>query len=255
MRILVLTFLLAIALPFSAQAQDADRQYEVGYSDPAEGINRGIFTFNSAVDEYVFDPIISGYRFAVPKEGRQAITNFLRNLKTPVNLTNQLLQGDLNGAGVTLFRFVTNTLTGFGGFLDNAGREGWAYEREDLGQTLAVWGVGDGPYVVMPFFGTASLRDAVGYGLDSLLDPINHINDDGVRYAYNGTLFLEQKNQLFDVSNDLRANSLDPYSAMKSAVYQNRQAEIADRNTTNKKRTETISESNAFAIPDYDGDF
>lgn len=243
----------------SVQAEDFDNEelhYEqgyAGYADPLEGVNRGITKFNNAVDFVIIDPIILTYRTLVPEYGRNVVTNVLRNLGSPINFAHQVLQGDISGSGTTLFRFVVNSLAGFGGILDVASWEGIEYEVEDLGQTLATWGVPDGPYIVLPFFGPASLRDAIGYGVDAYLDPLNryalNTEEEALAYSYSGANYLDARNQLYSVQKDLKENSLDYYSALKSVVYQNRQALIDDRNS--RRNTSVF----AAQIPDYDDDF
>ena len=265
MKFLILTFLFIgsfLSMPVSAQ-DSADTQYDNGYYDPFEPMNRAFFQFNMGVDRFILAPVIRGYRFTLPKEGRLAIRNVFRNLRAPVDFTNNLLQGDLKGSGTILFRFVTNTLTGFGGLLDVAGYEGYEYKSEDFGQTLAKWGVTDGPYIVLPLLGPASMRDGIGYGVDGLFQPINHYarnTEEHYMWYYNGSSYFELSNQLYDVKRDIYKNSLDPYSSMKSIVYQNRQAQIADRNGRNRSKEysettsqkETVSSDFYFDIPDYE---
>lgn len=258
MKSLVLSFLLVLmAIPGMGYAATEDAIYEeghAGYNDPFESYNRGVLKFNNVMDTFVFDPITETYQFVVPQQGRKVVNNILRNLRSPLDLANQILQGDVAGGGTVLFRFVVNTFAGFGGILDVAQWEGIEYEGEDLGQTLATWGVGDGPYVVVPFFGPASLRDALSYGAESYADPVAryyfNIEEDHIAYKYNAVGFLDQKNGLYKAQKDLKKNSFDYYSTLKSAVYQNRQAAIADFGK------ETSKDDASFAyIPDDDSDF
>ncbi|MAY99816.1 MAG: vacJ like lipofamily protein [Micavibrio sp.] len=239
LKISLIALLLAFSAPAFAQedstASNDDSYYEEGYAgyyDPLEGVNRQILKFNNVMDKYVFYPLIDGYRFIVPSQGRKVISNFLRNLKSPVDLANQILQGDWDGMKNTAFRFTVNTFAGFGGTLDVAAWEGYEHESEDFGQTMAVWGIGDGPYLVIPFLGPASMRDGLGYGVDGLMNPINHYynNTDERHIAYKLTAasFFEMKNQLSDFEKSQKKNSFDYYSALRSVIYQNRQSEIAD---------------------------
>lgn len=110
-------------------------------NDPWEPYNRAVFSFNRGVDYVLLDPLTEGYRFIVPDAFRIAISNFLKNIKSPVYLANELLQGDWDGAALVTKRFVFNTFTGFGGILDTASWEGMTYEPEDFGQTMAVLGI------------------------------------------------------------------------------------------------------------------
>lgn len=216
-------------------------------SDPFEGTNRAIFSFNSAVDDAVIHPTIKGYRAVVPKPARNGFKNFLINLKSPVRFGNQVLQGDIKGAGNELVRTSINTLLGVGGVFDLAGYEGIEYESEDFGQTLAVWGIGHGPYLVVPFLGPSSLRDYVGYAVDSFADPLGlylrNIGEDGWFYGRLGADYLSLRNDLMDVLEDLEASSIDYYAATRSTYYQSRDALVKDQNG---------SLSSGPAIPDFD---
>jgi len=200
--------------------------------DPWEPYNRAIFSFNEGVDYVFLNPVTEAYRFVVPNAFRMAIANFLDNIKSPVYLANELLQGDFDGAALVTKRFVLNTLTGFGGILDTASWEGMDYTPEDFGQTMAVWGVESGPYVVLPFFGPSSVRDGFGLVGDMALDPINwyawnHDNTDVATIRFAATA-LTTKDQYLDLQRDLKANSLDYYAATRSVWLQRRQSLIND---------------------------
>jgi len=161
---LVIVLMAAVTLSACASTQNSTEFGEV--YDPIEPVNRQIFAFNDAVDEVALEPAAEVYRDTLPETIRTGIANILRNLRTPLIFGNQVLQGDMEGAGTALVRFVTNTLAGLGGFLDPAGENGFEFEEEDFGQTLAVWGVGEGPYMVLPLLGPSNLRDTVGFVVD-----------------------------------------------------------------------------------------
>ena len=202
-------------------------------SDPFEGTNRAVFAFNNAVDDAIIHPVVKGYRTVVPKPGRTGLRNFLRNLKSPVTFTNQVLQGDVKGAGDVAVRTTVNTLLGFGGLIDIAGHEGIEYEQEDFGQTLGVWGVGHGPYIVVPFLGPSSLRDYSGYFVDMLADPLrwylHNIDEEGWYYAKLGADYLDLRESLIDVLKDLESSSIDYYAAVRSTYAQRRDALVRDQ--------------------------
>ena len=160
-------FLSACASSNYDQASDPMQVYEI--SDPFESTNRAVFEFNHVINQAVIHPAVEGYRFVVPDPAREGVSNFLVHLKSPVRFANQLLQGDLEGAGNEALRTVVNTFVGVGGIFDVAGYEGYEY---DFGQTLAVWGVPHGPYLVVPLIGPSSARDYVGYAVDSFADPL-----------------------------------------------------------------------------------
>lgn len=221
---------------------------EMAISDPFEGTNRAIFSFNNALDHAVINPVVKGYRTVVPKPARSGLRNFLRNLKSPVLLANQVLQGDVDGAGNVLKRASINTLVGAGGLFDVAGAEGIPYEQEDFGQTLAVWGVGHGPYIVVPVLGPSSLRDYAGYFVDAYADPLRwylfNIDEEGWYYARMGAEYLDLRESLLDTLEDIERSSIDYYAAVRSIYYQRRQALVEDRASTPGDA--------AAAIPDYD---
>lgn len=213
--------------------------------DPLENHNRRIFAFNAAVDNAVIHPIVEGYRAVVPSPGRTGVRNFLRNIKSPVTFANQVLQGDLPGAKDVVLRAVINSLVGLGGLFDVAGSEGIEYEPEDFGQTLAVWGVGHGPYMVVPFLGPSSIRDYAGYAVDSFADPLrwylHNIDEEGIYYAKVGLEYLDLRESLIDVLEDLESSSIDYYAAVRATYYQRRDALIRDEDP-----------ESAPAFPSYD---
>jgi phospholipid-binding lipoprotein MlaA len=131
-------------------------------NDPLEGLNRGIFEFNRVVDGVLIKPAAQIYRGVLPQQAQDSVRSFLRNLRSPVILANDVLQGDMDRAGSTIGRFLVNTTLGIGGLFDVASELGMPFHDEDFGQTLAVWGVGEGPYLVLPLLGPSNPRDAVG---------------------------------------------------------------------------------------------
>lgn len=201
-------------------------------SDPFEGTNRVIMSMNEGIDKAVLEPVARGYRYVTPKPVRNSIRNFLRNLKSPVVMGNQLLQGDLEGFANASGRLFINTLLGVGGLFDVADMGGIPYEPEDFGQTLAVWGVGNGPYIVIPVLGPSTMRDGTGLLVDSFLDPVriymfNH-DLEWLHYTRVGVSIIDAREELLDLVDDLRANSFDYYAAVRSAYYQRRQALVRD---------------------------
>lgn len=135
-------------------------------SDPWEGYNRRMYNFNARFDRYVFTPAAEGYKRVLPAFLRSNVHNFMRNIREILNVGNALLQFRLRTAGRSTGRFLVNSTVGMAGLLDPATEMGLYYQREDFGQTLGVWGVGNGPYFVLPIFGPSTLRDASGLGVD-----------------------------------------------------------------------------------------
>jgi len=201
-------------------------------SDPWESRNRFVHNINTHADEIVLEPIAKGYRYAVPQVARSGVRNVLRNLKSPTNFANEVLQGDLDGAGHVFTRASINTLVGVGGLFDVAGHEGLTHTSEDFGQTLAVWGIDHGPYLVVPFYGPSSVRDFTGIVADAYADPLNRwlVNTDEMGWAYGrlGLTIIDTREALLDALNDLQKNSIDYYATLRSVYAQNRQALITD---------------------------
>lgn len=240
----------AASLFFVSCASSSQNSFEVSgiqVHDPFEDANRVVFEVNEGIDNAFINPLILGYREVVPEPGRDGVSNFLQNLKSPVHFANQLLQGDVDGAGTVVLRTVINTFVGLGGIFDVAGAEGIEHEPEDFGQTLAVWGVGHGPYLVVPILGPSSLRDYVGYAVDSFADPLrwylHNIDEEQIYYAKLGADYLDLRNSLIDVLQDLEASSIDYYAAVRSTYYQRREAMIRDEEPDSMIAPE---------IPDFD---
>ena len=204
------------------------------YYDPLEQQNRRVMAFNRAVDKTIIHPVIKSYRTVAPQPVRTGVRNFLRNLRSPLTFSNQLLQGDLPGARDAFLRAAINTSVGVGGLFDVAGHEGIEYEPEDFGQTLAVWGVDHGPYLVVPFIGPSSLRDYAGYFVDSFADPLRwylfNIDEEPLYYAKLGADYLDLRDSLMDTLSELERSSIDYYAAVRSTYYQHRAALVNDQN-------------------------
>jgi phospholipid-binding lipoprotein MlaA len=158
--------------------------------DPIEPFNRSMYNFNAGFDHYVFLPVVAGYEFITPDIAQTGVTNFFNNLAEVKYLVNNLLQGEMRDSGVTVSRFALNSTVGVLGVWDPATKMGLFVREEDFGQTLGKWGVHNGPYLVLPFFGPSTLRDtgglafdyAVNQGID-VLDLSDDANKDGTRIA------------------------------------------------------------------------
>lgn len=223
----------------------ADREAYYEANDPIEPFNRAVFSFNRGLDAVFFKPIAAIYRDTVPDALRDGIHNFLNNLKSPVILANNLLQGDLQGAKVTVSRFATNTVAGFGGFGDPAGDLGAKYRGEDFGQTLAVWGLGEGPYLMLPIFGPSNPRDASGMVVDSLIDPVTMWADNTDRNAIPiGRIIvrgLDERSRFIKTLDDLEKSSLDFYVTIRSLYRQLRADAIRNGASDDPIPTPSIS--------------
>ncbi len=199
----------------------------VAISDPLRPINRFMYNFNDATYLHVIKPVTKGYKKVAPKPARLGLRNFFNNLGAPIRFANCLLQGKGNAAWIEMQRFLVNTSAGFLGFGDPAlEKHGLYIVNEDLGQTLATYGVGDGIYLVLPFLGPTTLRDSVGRIGDTLLSPVTYVEPSE---AYLGISALRLTNTYSIRGNEyeaLKADAIEPYSAMKSAYIQYRTNQI-----------------------------
>lgn len=205
------------------------------FNDPYEPFNRAMLDFNLAIDKAVVRPITSVYLETVPDSLQDNVHNFLENLRSPVIFANDLFQGKLGRAGITLTRFIMNSTIGLLGFNDFATESGIEKHDEDFGQTLAAWDIDAGPYLVLPLFGPSSSRDAFGLVGDILLDPFTWLAPTEVRLVRTMATTIDKRSQKFDQINDLEENSLDFYSAVRSLYRQKRLNEIRDGSPTANK--------------------
>jgi phospholipid-binding lipoprotein MlaA len=200
-------------------------------NDPFEPLNRTTFAFNQKVDRYILKPAAKGYIHALPSKVRDGIRNFLKNLDEPLVFTNNVLQLKFKRAGTTAGRFVLNSTVGLLGTRDFAGRHGMRRQSGDFGQTLYVWHVGSGPYLVIPIFGPTTPRDGIGQGIDIWIDPLFWVTDhipyrgtiDTIRVVVTG---IDERARNLDVLDELQHESVDFYAAMRSLWRQNRQVEL-----------------------------
>ncbi len=146
-------------------------------NDPLEFVNRFTFAFNGALDTMVLQPAAATYRFLLPDPVQDGVRNAMRNIGAPVVFANDIFQGEWERAETTAMRFLINTTLGVAGIFDVAAEWGYEYHDEDFGQTLAVWGVGEGFYLVLPLLGPSTARDTVGLVVDSFIDPWPYLFD------------------------------------------------------------------------------
>ncbi len=233
----------------------ADREAYYETNDPVEPLNRTIFRFNQGLDSVLFKPLATIYREVLPKTLQDSIRNFLNNLRTPVILANNILQGDPEGARNTIARFTVNSIIGFGGFGDPAGDLGVKFRNEDFGQTLATWGVGEGAYLMLPLFGPSNPRDVVGLVVDTFADPINIWADNTDRNAVPITRTLvrgiDRRARNLKTIDELEKSSLDFYATIRSLYRQIRSDEIrnGDSDDTIPSPSISLDEDPAVAGP------
>jgi phospholipid-binding lipoprotein MlaA len=194
--------------------------------DPLEPLNRGIFGFNEVLYSWVADPVATAYQWVVPGPGRRAVRRFFSNLSEPVTLVNDLLQLEPVRAGSSGARFIINSTAGVAGFFDPATAWGIEGHVSDFGETLAVYRVGSGPYLVIPVMGPSTVRDAFGELVDGLMRPDTWLLTPGTRLvisASDGFTSYEIQRERLDA---LRDTSVDFYAALRSAYLMDRDARI-----------------------------
>jgi phospholipid-binding lipoprotein MlaA len=198
-------------------------------SDPLEGLNRAIFGLNDFLYTYLLSPIASGYDAVMPEAGQERIRNFFFNLGGPVRIANTALQGKWESSGRELERFLINSTFGMGGLYRVAEpRMKIVPPREDFGQTLGTWGVGEGVFIVWPLLGPSTLRDTAGRFGDYWLDPVNYIEDWEWETGLRVTDFVNSSPGLIRNFNDLKAAAVDPYAAFRDAYLKTRRKAVEE---------------------------
>ncbi len=215
--------LLLAAAPPAAAESDAD---------PLEPLNRAVFAVNQVIDGVLLDPAVDLYNFVMPAYGQRRVSDFFANLRAPVVFVNDLLQGERERAGIALGRFLVNTTLGFFGLFDIASELGLPPHEEDFGQTLAVWGVEEGPYLVLPLLGPSNPRDLVGLLVDGFVfDPAAYLAPTRLRIGRTAAEGMVRRVELDPFLDDLRTHSLDYYAALRSAYRQRRAAAVRNGRT------------------------
>ena len=199
-------------------------------NDPFEPMNRAIFDFNMALDKAIMKPIATAYRDYVNDGVRRSVHNFLSNLQSPLIFANDVLQGEANRAATIFTRTLVNTTIGIGGLFDVATDLNLPPHQEDLGQTFAVWGVPDGPFLMLPLFGPSNPRDAGGLAVEFVADPLGlYLANKGLAYvnlARSGMDAVDTRVEFLDQLDAIERTSLDFYSTMRSISRQFRQDQI-----------------------------
>jgi phospholipid-binding lipoprotein MlaA len=205
-------------------------------ADPLENVNRKVFAFNDAADRYALTPVAKGYRFVLPGFVRTGIANFFSNLEDVWVSVNDVLQGKFQEGMEDATRVLFNSTFGIAGLFDFASDVGLPKRSEDFGQTLAVWGVTSGPYVVLPFFGPSTFRDGFGLLVDGRADLVYRVVDDvPLRNSIWATRAVSSRANLLDASSVLEQAALDRYSFVRDAWLQRRRDLIYDGNPPREK--------------------
>ncbi|MDX2094920.1 MAG: VacJ family lipoprotein [Alphaproteobacteria bacterium] len=217
---------------FAALALTAACSTQANDEDPLEGYNRAMFSINHGLDTVLIRPVAQGYRYITPTPVRTRIGNMSDNLYEPISMVNGFLQGDFTQGMRSFWRFIINSTVGLAGMHDVAAEAGIAPHSEDFGQTLAVWGVGSGPYIVLPLFGPSNLRDTTGMVADIFTSPVTYVsNDIWLTLGIAAGQALVERERLLDPIDDIYATSLDPYASFKSIYEQYRDAAIKNQHS------------------------
>jgi len=217
-------------IALSACATTSEEPTSTTVYDPLEGWNRGVFAFNEEVDKAILEPTAKGYRAVTNEPVRDGVSNFLTNLNQPVVFANTVLQGKPIAAVDTAARFVLNSTVGVAGIFDLATMIDIPEHREDFGQTLGVWGVPNGPYLMLPVAGPSNLRDATGLGVNAALNPLNYAEFEGdteFRIATGVVGAIAARESVIEDFDALR-DQPEPYIALRRLYTQQRAAAIRD---------------------------
>ncbi len=229
MNILIKSILIITLLGFNIGCTTLDGPKNP--DDPFESFNRSIYAFNETVDKYAFKPIAQGYQAITPEPVDRGISNFFSNLDDVLVLINDLLQLKIDRAASTSARIVFNTTFGLLGFMDVATDFGLPKHNEDFGQTLGYWGVDSGPYLVLPFFGSSSIRDAIGFTVDT--SEFDFVYDDMSPenvYALYTVKYIDIRADLLKAKDIVDETAPDPYAFIRDGWMQRRKNQVYDGN-------------------------
>ena len=252
---LVVTLILAgCATPSNSPQAEAVEAED--FNDPLEDTNRAIFDFNQVVDRNVLVPVAKAYRTVLPDPVRDSLRDFLRNLREPLIFANDALQGEFERAGQTFARFTLNSTIGVGGLIDVAGRWGeLPYHEDDLGLTFGVWGIPEGPYLVVPVLGPSTPRDLSGQVAEGFGDPFNYIVTGNpytlywIPFVRGGVAGIDQRSRYIETLADIERTSLDYYATIRSLYRQRRAALIRHEKEQNLPPPSSFSRNDSPAAP------
>jgi phospholipid-binding lipoprotein MlaA len=196
-------------------------------TDPWEPMNRSLYKFNTVLDNATFKPVAKGYKAVIPAFARRGVTNFSRNLGGPRSIINNLLQGKVHNSASEFGRFVINSTFGIGGLIDVTGMGGLPEHEEDFGQTFAVWGIPQGPYLMVPIFGPMTVSDAAAFPFDLQSDPLFTFGEASLRDPINILRLINLRAKLL-AAEDFLDDSADPYITLRESYLQNREFRIYD---------------------------
>jgi phospholipid-binding lipoprotein MlaA len=220
--------------------------------DPLEPVNRAVFDTNVALDEAIIKPVAEAYRAIVPQFVRDRFRLVIDNLAEPRILVNDLLQGRAEAAGITSARLFINSIVGLGGMFDLASQQGFAKQSGDFGQTLYTWGVQDGPYVVLLFFGPSNIRDAFGLGVDLATTPpaliLKGHRGTIINLAVGAVDGMDLRSRNIETLDEIKASAIDYYAHMRSVSRQYRQGQL-DEAAGHTSRPQELIDPDSAAPP------
>lgn len=194
--------------------------------DPWESFNERMFAFNRGLDRYAMKPVARAWDKTVPEPAQLGLKSAFHNVGMPKRFLNSLFQAKFRGAGRELARFVINSSVGLAGLIDVAGAGGIKPSEEDTGQTLGAYGVGPGPYLVLPFLPPLTVRDGFGFAVDAALDPMSYVAPFAANVGMTGTETINMRAENLEIFQDVEESVLDLYSAVRNGYLQRRQTEI-----------------------------
>lgn len=195
--------------------------------DPFEKFNRKIFAFNSFLDHIILRPVAKGYKKAFNPYIRDKIGNFVDNTSVPLTFVNNVLQLDAKNSLLSFWQFVINSTLGVGGFYDVARSEGVWTPPQTFGSTLARYGSGPGPYIILPFFGGSGMRDVLDLPLlNSGLNPLKYKMHRDFKLGLMGVSLVHQRAELLDFTDHVTRTSADPYSVIRSTIFQHHEKDL-----------------------------
>ena len=239
-----LVALLSLLLVGCATAPNAKKDPR----DPFEGFNRASYKFNDALDRAILKPVAKGYKAVTPDPVEQGVSNFFSNLTQPAIIINDLLQAKFKDSLNDTGRFLLNSTVGIGGFFDPASKAGLERHDEDFGQTLGKWGTPAGPYLMIPFFGPSTARDAVGSGVGVFTDPVHYVERDAWRYGLQGMDLLDSRVRRLPLDDTIN-QAFDKYAFIRNAYLQQREFAVHDGDVPAEKYDDEPLED-----PDPDAD-
>lgn len=221
-------------------------------ADPMEGLNRATYAFNDAVDEAVFKPVAKGYQAVTPGFFRAGVTNLFTNIGDVATALNNLLQGKAGDAASDAGRFLVNSTLGVLGLFDVATPMGLEKHNEDFGQTLGKWGVGSGPFLVLPLMGPSTLRDAIGRPVDSYAGYSRYVDHIPTRNSTLGLEIIDLRSNLLGASSTLDTAALDKYQFVRDAYLQRRLRNVYDGKAPQAKLDQLEDDLVPPAVPKAD---